>query len=62
MVRDNLHVHANRGAVQLEWAFPTVFERLAGYLQYYVGHGENLLDYNHRVNRIGLGFILRDWN
>jgi phospholipase A1/A2 len=61
MLRNNLHFNTNRGAVQLEWSFP-ILERIGGYLQYFNGYGESLLDYNHRVNRIGIGFILRDWN
>ncbi len=60
MLRNNLSFHANRGALQAEWSFP-LFKQIAGYLQYYVGYGENLLDYNHSVNRIGIGFILADW-
>jgi phospholipase A1 len=61
MLRNNLDFHANRGAVQLEWSFP-ILERIAGYLQYYNGYGESLMDYNHSVNRIGIGFIVKDWN
>jgi phospholipase A1 len=61
MVRNNLQYPKNRGALQLEWSIP-LFERVSGYLQYYVGYGENLLDYNYRVNRIGFGVILTDWN
>ena len=61
MLRNNLDFHTNRGAVQAEWSFP-ILERVSGYVQYYNGFGESLLDYNYRVNRIGVGFMLRDWN
>jgi phospholipase A1 len=61
MVRNNISFHANRGALQVEWSFP-LLKRVSGYLQYFTGYGESLLDYNHKVNRIGIGFILVDWN
>ncbi len=60
MFRDNLDFRENRGAIQLEWSFP-VFETMAGFVQWFNGYGESLLDYNHRVSRIGIGFILADW-
>ena len=60
MLRDNLDFRENRGAVQLEWSFPLV-EPFGIYVQYFLGYGESLLDYNHRVNRIGVGFIVLDW-
>jgi phospholipase A1 len=60
MLRDNLNSHENRGAIQIEWSFP-MFAMMAGYVQYFYGYGESLLDYNHRVHRIGIGFILSDW-
>jgi phospholipase A1 len=61
MLRNNLDLRENHGAIQLEWSFP-LFAQIGGYVQYFLGYGENLLDYNHRVNRIGVGFILLDWN
>jgi phospholipase A1 len=67
MVRDNLEGGGNRGAVQLEWSFPLFGPtwptpaQFGGYVQWYLGYGESLLDYDHRVNRIGAGFILAEW-
>jgi phospholipase A1 len=60
MVRDNLNFRENRGAIQLEWSFP-LFAIVGGYVQYFHGYGESLLDYDHRVHRIGIGFIISDW-
>jgi len=60
MLRNNFSFHTNRGALQVEWSFP-LLERVSGYVQYFAGYGESLLDYNHSVNRIGIGFILVEW-
>lgn len=61
MVRDNLNFRENRGAVQVEWSFP-MFAMIGGHVQYFLGYGESLLDYDHRVHRIGVGFVFRDWD
>ncbi|HSA95876.1 MAG TPA: phospholipase A [Acidobacteriota bacterium] len=60
-LRDNLSVRFNRAAFQADWAFP-LFARIGGIVQAYFGYGESLLDFDHRVSRIGAGIVLRDWD
>lgn len=59
MVRNNLRSD-NYGALQLNWSFP-MGSRAKGYLYFFDGYGESLLDYNHRNQRLGFGIVLTDW-
>jgi len=62
MWRNNLDLDENRGAVQLDWSFPLPgTDRIKGYVQYFNGYGQCLLDYNASASTLGAGFLLTDW-
>jgi phospholipase A1 len=60
MLRNNFDHDENRGAVELDWSFP-LFGPVKGYFQYFYGYGESLIDYNHKHQRAGLGFLITNW-
>lgn len=57
MVRHNFDT--GKGSIELGVSFP-LWGRLKGFVQYYNGYGESLIDYDHRVQRVGLGLLLTD--
>lgn len=59
MFRNNFKSE-NRGALQLDWTF-SIKGQIRGYVQYFNGYGETLLDYNHNSNRLSIGFMIIDW-
>lgn len=62
MVRNQLESGFERGAVELGWSFPVLdYPYLKGYVQYFYGYGESLIDYDRRVNRLGIGISITDW-
>ena len=61
MLRNNLNFNNNNhGAVQVDYTFP-LHNQLRGYLQYFSGYGESLIDYDHEVQTLGFGVMLSNW-
>lgn len=50
----------NKTSIELGYSFP-IGDTLKGFVQYYNGYGESLIDYNVRMHRIGIGIMLNDW-
>ncbi len=58
IARNNLR-SPNYGAIELGLSFP-LYQKIRGYAQWFNGYGESLIDYNHSINRVGIGFMLTD--
>lgn len=62
MVRNAAESGFQRGAVELAWSFPIwKYKFMKGYIQYFTGYGESLIDYDNYSNSIGIGLCLTDW-
>lgn len=57
MLRNNFDFDEDGGAIELGWSRP-LSKHIRGYLQYFNGYGESLLDYNYRNERLGIGILL----
>ena len=60
LLRNNFKFDGNKGALELNWAFPLAGQ-LKGFVQFFTGYGETLLDYDETDERIGIGLLLADW-
>lgn len=58
MVRNNLE-SSNRGAVELRWSFPLT-QRVRGFVKYFNGYGESLINYDRSVQSLGIGIELAE--
>lgn len=62
MIRNVFESGFSKGTVELSWSFPLWnYDHFRGYVQYFNGYGQSLIDYNHHVNSIGIGLSLTDY-
>lgn len=62
LLRNNLKLNdSNKGAVELNWTFPLPeflsTKNTYGLLQLFSGYGNNLIDYDREINKIGIGIV-----
>ncbi len=57
MLMNNFDFDDNKTTVQLDWSFP-IHSKLQGYVQYYNGYKETLIDYDYRNQKLGVGVML----
>lgn len=57
-IANNLHLdRTNKGSFQLDFLFPIFNSGFYGYLQYFNGYAQSLIDYDEHESRVGAGFV-----
>lgn len=49
-----------RASAELSYSFP-LSVHFNGYIQFFSGYGQSLIEYNHRTNSVGVGIALSNW-
>ncbi|BBP43790.1 phospholipase A [Thiosulfativibrio zosterae] len=57
IVRNNFDANDNKGSFELSYTYP-IHRNLNGYVQWFYGYGESLIDYNYKNNTLSLGVQL----
>ena len=60
MFRNTITSGFKRGAIEAAYSFP-VHGRLIGYVRFFTGYGQSLIEYNHYSNSVGVGLALSNW-
>jgi phospholipase A1/A2 len=60
LLRNHLESGFKRGATELDYSFP-ISQHVRGYIQFFSGFGQSLIEYNHFTNGAGIGIALSDW-
>ena len=58
--RSNLRPADHRGALTAAFTYPLT-RKLKGYVEFFAGYGETLIDYDQTNERLSLGIALSDW-
>lgn len=59
-MRNHIDSGFSRGNMQFSWSFPLSGERYKGYILMHSGYGDTLADYDHYINRVGIGISIND--
>lgn len=57
---NNIESGFKKGSIQLSYSFPLI-KKIRGYVQFFNGFGQSLLEYNHRTAAVGVGISFSDW-
>ncbi len=60
MLRNSVESGFQRIALELDYSFP-IHGILHGYIQYFHGYGQSLIEYNQKTNSAGIGIALSNW-
>ena len=60
MLRNSVESGFQRLALELDYSFP-IYGVLHGYVQFFHGYGQSLIEYDQKTNSFGVGLTLSNW-